>query len=289
MKIIIFGGSGFLGSFVAEELIKRGHKVKIADIKKTSFKIKKCKFVKVNILNKKNINDQIKGHDVVYNFAAVADIQDAYDNPLLAINTNILGTTYVLEACIKHKVKRFIFASSIYVLSNQGGFYKASKQSAEILIKEYGEVHNLPYTILRFGSIYGPRSNIKNGLYKIVYDAVTKKKLIYQGTKKAVRSYIHARDAAKASADILRNKFKNKIILIQGNKSLQISNLLNKLKKIMNIDKNLIYLNKTQKGHYDKSPIKYKEIRSQNYRLRKYVDLEEGLKELIINLKKKNQ
>ena len=57
----------------------------------------------------------------------------------------------------------------------------------------------------------------------------------------------------------------------------------------MNIDKNLIYLNKTQKGHYDKSPIKYKEIRSQNYRLRKYVDLEEGLKELIINLKKKNQ
>ena len=167
MKIIIFGGSGFLGSFVAEELIKRGHKVKIADIKKTSFKIKKCKFVKVNILNKKNINDQIKGHDVVYNFAAVADIQDAYDNPLLAINTNILGTTYVLEACIKHKVKRFIFASSIYVLSNQGGFYKASKQSAEILIKEYGEVHNLPYTILRFGSIYGPRSNIKNGLYKI--------------------------------------------------------------------------------------------------------------------------
>ena len=289
MKIIIFGGSGFLGSFVAEELIKRGHKVKIADIKKTSFKIKKCKFVKVNILNKKNINDQIKGHDVVYNFAAVADIQDAYDNPLLAINTNILGTTYVLEACIKHKVKRFIFASSIYVLSNQGGFYKASKQSAEILIKEYGEVHNLPYTILRFGSIYGPRSNIKNGLYKIVYDAVTKKKLIYQGTKKAVRSYIHARDAAKASADILRNKFKNKIILIQGNRSLQISNLLKKLKKIMNIDKNLIYLNKTQKGHYDKSPIKYKEIRSQNYRLRKYVDLEEGLKELIINLKKKNQ
>ena len=56
---------------------------------------------------------------------------------------------------------------------------------------EYSKVYNLNFTILRFGSIYGPRSNLKNGLLKIVYDSIKKKKLIYRGTNKAVRSYIH--------------------------------------------------------------------------------------------------
>ena len=88
----------------------------------------------------------------------------------------LLENINILDACRSYKIKRYIFASSIYVYSNQGGFYRASKQSSEIFIEEFSKNYNIPYTILRYGSIYGPRSDIKNGVYKIVHDALKNKK-----------------------------------------------------------------------------------------------------------------
>ena len=79
----------------------------------------------------------------------------------------------VLELCKKYKVKRLIFASTIYVYSTDGNFYKCSKQSSESFIEEYNKQYNLEYTILRYGSIYGPRSNTSNGIYRIVDSSET--------------------------------------------------------------------------------------------------------------------
>ena len=61
-----------------------------------------------------------------------------------------------------------MFASTIYVYSLDGNFYRCSKQAAESFIEEYNRLFNLDYTILRYGSIYGPRSDNRNGLYKII-------------------------------------------------------------------------------------------------------------------------
>ena len=69
--------------------------------------------------------------------------------PILTTKVNILGSIYTLEAAVKNKVKRYIFASSIYVLSRQGGFYKSSKKSVESFIDEYNKKDKLKYTILR--------------------------------------------------------------------------------------------------------------------------------------------
>ena len=218
LKIIIFGGSGFIGSHVAEVLSKLGHDVTIADLKRLSTLPNKIKFVKADIKNEKKVLKIVKNKDVVYNFAAIADIQESYNDPIKTFKINIMGSAHILKSCILAKVKKYILASSIYADSRQGGFYRVSKQASELMTVEYGKVHNLKYTILRYGSIYGPRSNLKNGLLKIIYDAVKKNKLIYRGTKKAVRSYIHVQDAAKASADILKDKFNQKVILIKGGK-----------------------------------------------------------------------
>ena len=86
-----------------------------------------------------------------------------------------MGSAFILKSCIEAKVKRYILASSIYADSSQGGFYRVSKQSSELMTSEFGKVYNLSFTILRFGSIYGPGSDLKNGLLKIVYDAISKK------------------------------------------------------------------------------------------------------------------
>ena len=287
MKAVVFGGSGFLGSFVAEELSSRGYSVLVVDSKKPKFKLKKCKFRKGNILNLKTLKKFIKNKDIVYNFAAIADIGDAYNRPVETVETNILGNVNILDLCKKFKVKRYVFASSIYVHSQQGGFYRTSKQSAELFIEEYNQTYGLPYTILRYGSIYGPRTDIKNGLYKIVYDALKKKKAIYRGTKKAVRSYIHVKDAAKISVDILNRKYLNQNIMVTGKESVKIEKLLLNVSKILNIKSKPKFLNQTQKGHYDVSPFTYKPKITRKMFPRKSVNLNFGLIELVKKIKSK--
>ncbi len=287
LKIIIFGGSGFIGSHVAEILSKLGHDVTIADIKKNLSLSKKIKFKKVDIKNEKKIIKLITNKDIVYNFAAIADIQESYDDPIKTFKINIMGSAYILKSCVLAKIKRYILASSIYADSRQGGFYRVSKQSSELMTAEYGKVHKLNYTILRYGSIYGPRSNLNNGLLKIVYDAVKRKKLIYRGTKKAVRSYIHVQDAAKASADILQNKFNKKIVLIKGKRSVKIKDLLIELKKITGLKSKLIFLNKTQKGHYDKRPKPFTKFKTLNYYRNTNLDYKQGIRQLIAIIKSK--
>ena len=155
MKILIFGGSGFLGKNLALQLCKN-HKVTVFDKKNfKNFRKYNIKFIKGNILNFKQVLNATKKQDIIYNFAGISDIGDAMFQPILTTKVNILGSIYTLEAAVKNKVKRYIFASSIYVLSRQGGFYKSSKKSVESFIDEYNKKDKLKYTILRFGSVYG--------------------------------------------------------------------------------------------------------------------------------------
>ena len=153
MKILIFGGSGFLGKNLANYLQKSKHKITIFDKKNIFKRNKKINFIQGNILNYKKVLKASKNQDIIYNFAGISDIGDAMKNPILTSKINILGSIYTLDAAVKNKVKRYIFASSIYVLSRQGGFYKSSKQSIETFIDEFNKKNNLKYTILRYGSV----------------------------------------------------------------------------------------------------------------------------------------
>ena len=86
-------------------------------------------------------------------------LDEALNEPVKSVNVNILATVQALELCRKYKVKRFVYASTIYVNSIDGGFYRSSKKAAEDYVEEYNKLYGLNYTILRFGSLYGPRSD----------------------------------------------------------------------------------------------------------------------------------
>ena len=136
-----------------------------------------------NVMNSKDLEKVISKSKIVYHFAALGDIDDTVKKPIETAKVNIIGTLNVLELCKKYKVKRLIFASTIYVYSTDGNFYKCSKQSSESFIEEYNKQYNLEYTILRYGSIYGPRSNTSNGIYRIVDSAIKNKQIVYEGDK----------------------------------------------------------------------------------------------------------
>lgn len=176
MKCLVTGGSGFLGSHVADMLSAKGFQVTIFDKKKSPWIKKNQKFIKGNLLNFKNLEKVVKKNQVIFHFAALSDLNEALLKPLETVKFNILGTIYLLELSKKYKINRFVYASSIYVNSDQGGFYRSSKKAAEDYIEEYHRRYGIDYTILRYGSLYGERSNYNNGLKKIVKNSLEKKK-----------------------------------------------------------------------------------------------------------------
>ena len=191
MKMAVLGGSGFIGSHLCDLLSSKGHKVNIFDIKKSKYKKKNQKMYIGSILDKKKLSLAIKGCDFVYHFAALSNMNVARTNPFMSAEINILGTINALLVSKLHMVKRFIHASSIYANTEEGGFYGSSKKAAESYIERFHQTFGLKYTILRFGSLYGSRSDASNGLNIIINSGLKKQKLIYEGSINATRKYIH--------------------------------------------------------------------------------------------------
>jgi len=285
MKITVLGGSGFIGSHVADELSKRGNKVTIFDKKKSKWLRKDQKILIGDIFNYKSLEKAIKGSQIVYNFAALADLDAAMYKPLISARTNILGTVQALNLCRKYKIKRFIHASSIYADSNQGGFYSCSKRAADDYVEEFYKSYKLNYTILRYGSVYGPRSDKSNGVRKILDKAIWKNKIVYMGSSKAVREYINVLDAARASADVLKKSFKNKCIILTGHKSHKINEVLEFIAKTLKINSKVIFKNEKNSQHYVKKPNPYLMKRGKKFKFTKMIDFKKGINFLIKELK----
>ena len=167
-NVVVIGGSGFLGSFTADELSSRGYNVTIFDSNESKW-IKDNQEIKLgNILDLEVLKQVFTGIDIVYHFAGISDIKEAADKPYETININVMGTTCILEALRSVGVKRFVFASTMYVYSPYGSYYRASKQAAETIIEAYSEAYDIQYTFLRYGSLYGPRSQDWNGLRRYI-------------------------------------------------------------------------------------------------------------------------
>ena len=130
-------------------------------------------------------------------------------------------------------------ASTVYVYSNLGGFYSISKKCAEQIIKEYKKKYNIKYTIVRFGSIYGPGARKGNAIYDILKMAINKK-ITYWGTGDERREYIHVNDATQGCLEILNKNYENKTVMCSGMQSTKISDMLIMMLKFLIIKLKLI-------------------------------------------------
>jgi UDP-glucose 4-epimerase len=287
-EALVLGGAGFLGSHVADALSKAGYNVRIFDKIASPYKRADQEMIIGDILDPKALQDAASGCDAVYNFAAIADLNDALYRPIETVNINILGNVYALEACRKHQVKRYVYASTVYVYSREGGFYRCSKQSAESYVEEYQRTHGLNYTILRYGSLYGPRSDESNGLFRIVLSALKTKRVSYQGSPEALREYIHVEDAARASVTILNEEFCNESVVITGQEPMRVLDLLKMLGEIIGLADNAIEFTETNyNGHYVRTPYAYQPKIGRKYISPLHIDLGQGLLQLIGEIKNK--
>jgi len=281
-KVVVIGGSGFIGSHVADCLSEIGYQVTIYDNIKSPWLRKDQKMVVGNILDFEELKIVTEGAEFVYNFAGITDLNEASDNPIKTVEINILGNVNVLEACRINKIKRFVYASTIYVYSREGSFYRCSKQSSENYVEEYHKAFGLDYTILRYGSLYGPRADNTNGLYRIVDSALKSGKIQYKGDIESMREYIHVEDAARASISILDQDFKNDSVILTGQEPMRVLDLLKMLAEIMNIPEDLVeFTDEHYNSHYTRTPYAYQPKLGRKYIPPTHVDLGQGLLQII--------
>jgi UDP-glucose 4-epimerase len=194
---------------------------------------------------------------VVYNFAGLADLNASIADPVNTVSLNVMGNLNVLEACRAEKVGRFVFASSVYVFSRKGAFYGASKKSAELIVEQYAEQFGLPYTIIRYGSVYGGRADATNRIYRILREALTEKRITFRGDGSEEREYIHGRDAAKLSVDILADEYRNQNVILTGVERFKYADLLAMIREMMDNEIDVEMRGEDYEGHYRLTPYSF--------------------------------
>ena len=284
MNILVTGGSGFLGSHVADALSDAGHLVTVYDNKKSSYIRSDQKMQIGDILDQSLLEGCLEDIDVVYHFAGIADIDDCTFRPVDTARVNILGTVLLLEACRKKGVKRFVFASSAYVYSNAGYFYRSSKQACESYVENYAHLYGLKYTCLRYGSLYGPRADSRNSIYKLLRQAVETKKVVYQGTGEELREFIHVHDAAQSSVKILSPEYENQYITLTGNEKMRYKDLLEMIKEMMNNELEVEIVPSDRKAHYKVTPYNFSPKLGLKFNSNPHVDMGQGLLQCIADI-----
>jgi UDP-glucose 4-epimerase len=234
MKAVVFGGSGFVGSHVADALTAAGHEVTVFDLVESPYLQEGQRQIVGDMTG--DVGAAVDGQDVVYNFAGVADIDDARTRPVDTAAVNVVGNAHVLEAARAAGVQRYVFASTIYVASEAGSFYRVSKQACELYIEEYNREYGLEYTILRYGTLYGRRSTESNSVHRYLRQALDERRISANGTGDELREYIHVEDAARLSVEILTPEFANQQVVLTGHHAMRFRDLLKLIQEIVGED-----------------------------------------------------
>jgi len=123
-RALVTGGSGFLGSHIADTLTDRGFYVTIFDRQPSPHLREGQRMEAGDILDAEAIHRVVAEADLVYHLAGLADLDLATTSPLETARQNVLGTVNVLEAARESAIERLLFASTAYVYSRAGGFYR---------------------------------------------------------------------------------------------------------------------------------------------------------------------
>jgi UDP-glucose 4-epimerase len=226
MKILVTGGAGFIASHIADAFINEGHKVFILDNLATGFEKNinpKAVFLKADICDK-DISKffEKEKFDLVDHHAAQMDVRRSVADPSFDANTNILGTINLLQNCIAHGVKKFIFASTGGAVYGEQSYYPAdenhplaplspygiSKLAVEKYLYFFKVQYNFNYTILRYANIFGPRQNPfgEAGVVAIFTSKLLNgEQPVINGTGRQTRDYVFVEDVVKANLLALKD------------------------------------------------------------------------------------
>ncbi|TMU87708.1 NAD-dependent epimerase/dehydratase family protein [Bacillus sp. BHET2] len=245
MKALVTGGAGFIGSHLVDTLISKGLTVHVID----NLSSGKRNFIHPSaIFHQTDITSLATQRiilaekpDYIFHMAAQADVSQSTLSPLEDLHINVAGTVNLLEACKHVKIKNFVFSSTSAVYGNVNidkideaqptfpiSFYGLSKLTAERYIKLYNEAYNIPYSILRYGNVYGPRQTSKGegGVIAVFLERLQQNEALkINGDGLQTRDYIYVQDVVEANIAAAYKKI-NMLMQISTGKKTSILQLI---------------------------------------------------------------
>lgn len=246
MKVLVTGGSGFIGSHVVDKLKEKGVEVRVYDGIMPSYRTD-IEFYQGSILDTSALGFAMNGVDVVFHLAAVADVKDVYNEPHYSESINVRGTINVLEAARKVGIKRIIYGSTTWVYSEADTdkvdestplhapthLYTATKLAGEYYCQAYIKLYNMEITILRYGIPYGPRARDGAVIPIFVKKALNGEPLTLAGDGSQFRKFIYVEDLAEGNVLALKTIAKNKIYNLDGKEKISIKQIAETIQKIL--------------------------------------------------------
>ncbi|MEI6444405.1 MAG: NAD-dependent epimerase/dehydratase family protein [Nostocales cyanobacterium ELA583] len=242
-RCIVTGGSGYIGSHVMEAIKVSGYDVISIDVAAESLNTDIC-----NAESVINTFCELKP-DFVFHLAAISNARIALENPVKAVEVNILGTANVLEASRQANVKRVVLASTCWVanamasgildentpfLAEGGGhIYTTTKITSEYLAHDYQKLYGLPFTILRYGIPYGPRMWAGLVLRNFLDRAFSNQPLIIYGDGSSSRRFVFIEDLAKAHTLCLQDVASNQTYNLEGMRFVTLKELAELVSKLL--------------------------------------------------------
>ena len=293
------GVTGFIGSHLAEELIKRGYKV-YALIRHSPTPVKNIPkeviTMKGDLLDYHSLILAIRSSQPTYIFhlAAMTPVRDSFDNPFIYQEINYRGTMNLVHASLECSIlKRFIYASTMEVYKHKetpmdeeselygSTPYGVSKIAADYYVRVAGDCYGLPYTILRCCNTYGRKTETGYLVEKIITMMLTKDKLELDGNPDSVRSFMYVDDHVQAYLYCMKEEAKNQVFNFAPVKVYSVMEIVETCKKILNWKGEVVYGTNPRPSEALKLTLdasKAKRILDWEAK----VNLEEGLRQTII-------
>ncbi|WP_296866311.1 NAD-dependent epimerase/dehydratase family protein [uncultured Methanobrevibacter sp.] len=299
-KILITGGLGFIGSYIADELIDE-NEVLIIDNKSTG-KVENLQNINhENLtliekdLNDADLDDILTDVDYVFHLAAMASVPLSIENPSECIENNMDATIKLINACKNNNVKKIIFSSSSSVYGDNTNIplkeseyplpkspYAASKASGELFLKTYYEAYGLNYISLRYFNVFGPKQDKNSQYAAVIPNFITallegEQPIIY-GDGEQTRDFIYIRDVVNANIKAAESDY-NGIINVASGKKTTINELYKIISETLGSDIEPKYLPE-RKGDIKHSLADVNNMKKIDYKVN-LNDFENQLKETI--------
>lgn len=248
-KTVVTGGRGFIGSHVVDALVDAGHQVTVIDHCGRPHR-EDIGFAEVDLLDLSSVLNASKGAEYIFHLAAVSNVNHAYKYPVHNIAVNVLGTTHVLEAARIHGTCRVYLASTVWVyngasnersldesapfyLSGAGHIYTSSKMACEMICHNYGQLYNVPFTILRLGIAYGPRMREELLIPILIKKALAGQPLTIAGNGSQYRNFVYAGDLAQAHLLAMQEVAVNQTYNLEGSRKVTVLEVAEGIRQIV--------------------------------------------------------
>jgi UDP-glucose 4-epimerase len=267
MKIIVAGGSGFIGSHVVDALLERGNEVLIYDLEAPHYN-QLCAFIRGDTRDLDRMAQVLKAGDIVYLIAAEANVNRFFESPRFSNDITSNATLSVLEAARRTSASRVILASTEWVYGslpeseeenvitedtpytqNPDHIYTSSKIAAELFCKNYRDLYGVNFTIMRYGIPFGERARPETVTPIFIGRIVRGEPITIHGDGSQTRQFIHVKDLAQGNAACVSAAAENQIFNLNGKKKISVIQIVRTLEEILKKKANLSFI-EDRKGNF---------------------------------------